>query len=99
MQCNIQPILCLYLAVVTKRNTLMFSALFQSKLLTAFVLKSLEMQSSKRRSRDEFEQIMKHSGKTIHVECWNSIPVVNILRLCSGTTRHSPVTAVPVCSC
>jgi len=25
MQCNIQPILCLYLAVVTKRHTLMFS--------------------------------------------------------------------------
>ena len=35
MQCNIQPVLCLYLAVVTKRNTLMFSAWCQSKLLTA----------------------------------------------------------------
>ena len=39
MQCNIQPLLCLYLAVVTKRNTLMLSTWCQSKLLTAFVLK------------------------------------------------------------
>ena len=35
MQCNIQPVLCLYLAVVTKRNTLMFSAWCQAELLTA----------------------------------------------------------------
>jgi len=33
MQCNIQRVLCLYLAVVTKRNTLMFSAWCQSVLL------------------------------------------------------------------
>jgi len=35
MQCNIYPVLCLYLAVVTKRNTLMFSEWCQSELLTA----------------------------------------------------------------
>ena len=35
MQCNIYPVFCLYLAVVTKRKTLLFSAWCQSKLLTA----------------------------------------------------------------
>ncbi len=35
MQCNSQHIRCMYLPVVTKRNTLMFSVWCQSKLLTA----------------------------------------------------------------
>jgi len=35
MQCNIQPVLCVYLAVVTKWNTLIYIAWCQSKLLTA----------------------------------------------------------------
>ena len=57
MQCNIQPVLCLYLAVDTKRNTLMFIAWCQSKLLTAFVLKFPEMPSSNRRTLGDFERI------------------------------------------
>jgi hypothetical protein len=35
MQCNILTVLCLYLVVVSKRNTLIFSAWCQCKLLTA----------------------------------------------------------------
>ena len=73
MQCNIQPVLCLYLAVDTKRNTLMFIAWCQSKLLTAFVLNCPEMLSSKRRSQDDFHRIMKHwdyvPGKGMNVNC------------------------------
>jgi len=48
-----------YLAVVTKRNTLMFSAWCQSVLLTAFVLNCPEMLISKRRSRYDFHQSIK----------------------------------------
>ena len=50
----------MYLAVVTKWNTLMSSAWCQSKLLTAFELNCQEMLSSMCRSRDDFDRIMKH---------------------------------------
>ena len=65
----------------TKRNTLTFSVCCQSKLLAAdcWLLDCPEMLSSKCRSRDDFDQILKSweyvSGKAMQVECWNSMTV------------------------
>jgi hypothetical protein len=90
MQCNIQPVLCLYLPVVTKRKI----ALCQSKVLIAenfCVLNCPEMLSSKRRSGVVFEQIMKHweytPGKAMHLKCWKYMIFSQVLQFVKSNKR------------
>jgi len=90
-QWNIQPILCLYLAVVTKRNTLMFSAWCQSKLLTAdcFCIElswDIELKASLAgRLWPNYEVLRLCTGDSMHIEPWNCMTVSPNAQF----TRHS----------